>query len=439
LSKHRTLKETKNIEFKHTLLTYKRKLRIRQNYFNKSLKIYKRLISNNLTKQLKLVIDTSNHKNNTKYKKCIIAPIEILVLDVGIDEWDWIYNSDCSNDCIFTPCCKNRNIGQEEYTCNSDDVLRADASVVHLEWLGMKINNQRSCGRPCCERWTDIHTQSKFLIGMQSESNRWGYNTDPKVLSSLTHLLTFQSPEAEIYLWMKNESVLMKRPKISQYEFAEPSWAFDAKLLSDTKGISNHPLVSKWVKLTPGPSFPQAISFIQNECKPLYYELVKRNIIIDSYGACEHNRNSGFEMGSWQSDMYMKKLAILSTHMFDLAIENDIEAEWWNTERMYHALLVHTIPIYQGSSTVFKRIPHPDSIIYVNSFGGDMDALASYINNVSVNKTLRDKHLYWTTLHPSQWQNNFPSHQRSNSRLGGAMCKICKNLKKSKLNQCKLY
>jgi len=365
-------------------------------------------------------------------KNCIIPPVEILVLDVGVDEWDWIHNSDCSEHCIFTPCCKNKNINQEEYICNSADVSRADASTVHLEWLGMKIKTGQLCGRPCCQRWTELNleVQSKVLIGVQNEDNNWGYNTDRAVLSAVTHLLTFQPASADVYSW------IVDKPKISQYEFAEPYWAFNATLLSTARGVSQHPLIQEWARLSPGPSTQFAISFIQNACKPLYYELSRRNIAIDSYGACEHNRDGGFPMGSWQSDMYTKKMALLSKHVFDLAIENNVEADWWNTERVYHALLVHTIPIYQGSSTVFTKLPHPDAIIYVNSFGGDMDALAAYIQAVSTNATLRAKHLHWTTLPPSQWQNGFPHEQRSKSRLGGAMCKMCESLREAKITRC---
>jgi hypothetical protein len=371
----------------------------------------------------------------TSAKNCQPQHIEILALDVGVDNWDWIEGVDCQDHCTFTPCCKQNGFGQDEYVCSSSDVLRADASTVHLEWLGVKHKTGGLCGRTCCQRWAELNldTHSKILIGVQTEGNGWGYNTDPDVISSLTHLLTFQPANSEPFLWMKNR---VSKPDVLQYEFAEPSWAFNSTLLSAMGGLTHHPTVQQWAQLAPGPSSSSAISFVQHQCKPLYYELAQRNLVIDSYGSCEHNRYSGFEMGSWQKNMYVKKLAILSGYMFDLAIENDIESSWWNTERMYHALLVHTIPIYQGSGTVFARIPHPDSIIYVNSFGGDMDALVAYIQNVATNATLRAKHMHWTTLHPSQWQNDFPQMQQTNSRLGGAMCKVCESLRASKLSQC---
>ena len=370
---------------------------------------------------------------------CYVEKVEILALDVGTDEWDWIWNSDCSKLCTFTPCCKGRSDGKEEYICNVDDVKRAQASVVHLEWYGVWLKSQKTCGRPCCQRWAQLglHSQSKQLIGVQNEPSAWGHNNDPQVLSTLTHFATFR-PSKTLPLNFSRH----RNPFIVQFEFAEPHAVFDPDLLAMKGGAINHPLVAKWVPKSPGPSSRAAVSFVQNTCKDLFYELRRRKVLFDSYGACEHDRDPGFPLlnsgagKSWDSQMYFKKLALISHHMFDLALENWGSGEdWWNTERVYHALLVHSIPIYYGSRTVFQRIPHPDSIIFVNDFE-NYDSLAEYILNVSMNESLRSRHLAWTKLPPDAWQNGFPHRHFKLSRLSGAMCRICEEIHARRLHEC---
>ncbi len=279
--------------------------------------------------------------------------------------------------------------------------------------------------------------KSNTVIGVQNEKNSWGRNSDPQVISSLNYFLTFQ-PANLVSL----DSSSPTKPKILQYEFAEPAWAFNSALLRAPGGVSNHPAVRKWraaarLAGAPGPSEPSAISFIQNNCKPLFHELQRRGLPIDSYGACEHNRDSGVPLGLWRRDMYERKLALLSGHRFDLAIENDEQTPWWNTERLYHALLVHSIPIYQGSATVFQRIPHRDAIIFAGDFSGDWDRLAQYIRNVSDNATLRARHTrWWAELPPSEWENGFPDRHFATSRLSGAMCRVCELVQREQYDKC---
>ncbi len=366
-------------------------------------------------------------------KICELERIEVLALDVGSDEWDWIDTSACDTVCNITPCCIDRKIGREKYVCGVGDVVRAHAVTVHLEWYGL-LKDGRTCGRPCCQRWTELelHRKSNTIIGVQNEANNFGRNNDPQVISSLNYFLTFQ-PADLVHL---NSSSPIQ-PKILQYEFAEPAWAFNSSLLRTPGGASNHPAVRKWLAAAPGPSEPNAISFVQNKCKPLFYELQRRGLPIDSYGACEHNRDSGVPMGLWQRDMYDRKLAVLSGHRFDLAVENDVRTPWWNTERLYHALLVHAIPIYQGSPTVFQRIPHRDAIIFVGDFGDDWDRLAQYIRNVSANATLRARHTrWWAELSPSEWENGFPHRHFATSRLSGAMCRACELIQRERYDRC---
>ena len=380
--------------------------------------------------------DVKNIRQKAK-GPCFLQKVEILALDVGVDEWDWIWNSDCSDKCTFTPCCQGRSVGKEEYICNTDDVERAQAATLHLEWYGVWLKTKKTCGRTCCQRWAELglHSRSKELIGVQNEPSPWGFNNDPEVISTLTHFATFRHQRS---LPLN----LTRQPLVYQYEFAEPHSVFKADLLSMHGGAANHPEVAKWIVNTPGPSARGAVSFIQNTCKNLFYELRRKGVVFDSYGACEHNRDPGFPLlnsgngGGWDNQMYFKKLALISQHMFDLAVENwGSQEEWWNTERVYHALLVHSIPIYQGSKTVFYRIPHPDSIIYVNNFR-NADSLAEYILNVSKNDSLRARHLAWTKMPRSMWQNGFPDRHFELSRLSGVMCRMCEKIHAARLNQC---
>ncbi len=385
-------------------------------------------------KQLGSSQQSFNDTDSNKTLACFEHKVEVLALDVGVGEWDWISNSICSGKCTFTPCCRGRPHGKEEYICSADDVRRAQAVTVHLEWYGVWLKSQKKCGRPCCQRWAELglYSQSQELIGVQNEPSAWGFNNDSQVLSTLTHFATFR-PAGSLPL------NLTRKPFVVQYEFAEPQALFDGDLLSQRGGAANHPLVAKWIAKSPGPSSRTAVSYIQNTCKDIFYALRLRGVVFDSYGACENNRDPGMRLttlNQWDDQMYFKKLALISQHMFDLASENWEPRElWWNTERVYHALLVHTIPIYMGPATVFRRIPHPESIIYVNNFR-NYDALAEYILNVSKNESLRARHLAWTKMPRHMWQNGFPDRQFNLSRLSGAMCQMCENIHSVRLSQC---
>jgi len=366
-------------------------------------------------------------------------PIEILALDVGTDEWDWIdVEGHCNSACKVTPCCRNGNRPGEQMVCNSIDVARAHAVTFHMEWYARRIvEGGGNCGRTCCSSFLDqtLPQQAKITVGVQNEANTWGHNSNPKAIATLSYFLTFQPAWHVNY----NQSIHGGNTKIIHYEFAEPAWAFNSTLLSQPGGAANHPLVRKWKNLAPGPSSKSSVSLFNSNCggfmQSVVSEFQKHGIVVDGYGECFHSRDSGFEMSKWSKDMYIKKLAVMSGHMFDLAIENDQISSWWNTERVYHALLVHTIPIYGGSSTSLRRIPHRDSIIRIADFP-NISALAQYVQKVAEDPVLQERHLRWTKYPPALWENGFPTRQKDFSRLSGVMCNVCESIRDSIQQEC---
>ena len=141
------------------------------------------------------------------------------------------------------------------------------------------------------------------------------------------------------------------------------------------------------------PSNRHGIAMFVSDCKATfsqwrykYLTELMKYIKIDSYGKCLHNT----AMNSTRQDIkkFDIKVDLLKKkrYKFLIAFENTHVSEYI-TEKIWHAYMSQTIPIYYGAPEIYKQVPGRNTFIDAAKFAGPKQ-LAEYIKKVDRNKKL---------------------------------------------------
>jgi len=164
-------------------------------------------------------------------------------------------------------------------------------------------------------------------------------------------------------------------------------WTYDIMRQSTT----NKQLLLLLSTTTTIPTTSMAAAFVSNCGFPkrnqLIRDLQQLRITVDSYGACEHNKD---EPGGVRN-----KTELLRTYLFALAFENS-ETDDYVTEKFFQALVAGSVPVYLGAGNVNMFAPSlsPPSVISVNQFASTRD-LALHLHAVSRDPESYQKYLEW--------------------------------------------
>ncbi len=138
-----------------------------------------------------------------------------------------------------------------------------------------------------------------------------------------------------------------------------------------------------------------------------YVLQLSKFIDVDNYGTCSKNikqlpehivniQNSANRnlknRGSynWEAG----KLSLSSDYLFTIAIENSINYDYI-TEKLWHALVAGSVPIYLGAPNIEDWLPcQTNCIIDLRKFQTPKEA-ASYIKHVAMNRTLYESYHQW--------------------------------------------
>ena len=161
---------------------------------------------------------------------------------------------------------------------------------------------------------------------------------------------------------------------------------------SDIVLTALHPLVEggpiapdRWERRSPstGP-LRQALVWLASNCATpnLRGELVRRlrvalpsSLPLHSVGRCLHTHDApllapkpaelqgGASSASWAS-----KVRVLSTYAFCLVTENSMARDYVS-EKLFHAFAAGCVPVYYGTRSVVRMLPHPRAAIQVRSPG----------------------------------------------------------------------
>ena len=130
--------------------------------------------------------------------------------------------------------------------------------------------------------------------------------------------------------------------------------------------------------------------FVSNcgfEWRTNYLTELMKFVHVDQWGSCLKNTPAEFWKTRHGSSFEEDKLNFLNKHpyKFLIAFENTLEHDYI-TEKIYHAYLTRTIPIFYGDKAVFDLVPANTSLIYANNYTPKQ--LAKLIKRVASNDTL---------------------------------------------------
>ena len=171
--------------------------------------------------------------------------------------------------------------------------------------------------------------------------------------------------------------------------------------------------------------------FISNCGSTWRYNYIKElmdYVHIDSYGECFHNMNMSSSRMKGSDDFVTVKLNLIKSkrYKFLISFENSVLQEYV-TEKIWHAYLSQTIPIYHGTPDVYHQVPGNNTFIDAAKFTGPKD-LAQYIMKVEANESLYKSYFKFDIRQTLNFQKNCPPE-----RIG---CTICKHLYHLKEQHC---
>ena len=141
------------------------------------------------------------------------------------------------------------------------------------------------------------------------------------------------------------------------------------------------------------PSNRSGIAMFLSDCNARFsrwrYEYLNelmKYVKIDSYGTCLHN--SKMESTRRDVEKFNIKIDILvqKRYKFLIAFENSQVSEYI-TEKIWHAYMSQTIPIYYGPPEIYEQVPGNNTFIDVAKFPGPKQ-LAEYIKTVDRSRQL---------------------------------------------------
>jgi hypothetical protein len=157
-------------------------------------------------------------------------------------------------------------------------------------------------------------------------------------------------------------------------------------------------LVSQHEKKKPPISF--AISNCVAPIHPNRLELIRKLSLYyptSSFGKCL-GKEANFKLKwnsrkKYESNRYLQELG---KHLFVYAPENSYGMDYVS-EKIYHALISGSTPIYMGAPNIAAFLPDRDAVIHISDFA-TVQALGEYLQRLSDNRTLLvERHHAWRT------------------------------------------
>ena len=162
-----------------------------------------------------------------------------------------------------------------------------------------------------------------------------------------------------------------------------------------------------------------------------YLKELMHYIEIDSYGKCLHNT----VMNSTRQDTktvnhYDLKIELLKQkrYKFLICFENTPVSEYI-TEKIWHAYISQTIPIYYGAPGIYRQLPGANTFINAAKFAGPRQ-LAEYIKEVDTNEQLYQSFFNFNSAHFKAFERRWCSE----TPLSCRMCRKAYEIKQKRCN-----
>ena len=182
------------------------------------------------------------------------------------------------------------------------------------------------------------------------------------------------------------------------------------------------------------PSNRHGIAMFVSDCKANFsqwrYKYLKelmKYIKIDSYGKCLHNTKMKSTRKNIKRDDI--KLGILKRYKFLIAFENTHVSEYIS-EKIWHAYMSQTIPIYYGAPEIYEQVPGRNTFIDAAKFSKPKQ-LAEYIKKVDRNMKLYRSFFDFDLSHLEEFEKAWCSEIPLS-------CHICNKAYQIKQSRCKI-
>ncbi|GAM23346.1 hypothetical protein SAMD00019534_065210 [Acytostelium subglobosum LB1] len=251
----------------------------------------------------------------------------------------------CRETCVFT----------------SDQSLYQSSDVVLFEpqphgKRGLEYPPRKICGQ-------------KYMMFSYETSKYFEIQADPKYLSKMDWKMTFDA-KAEVQISLTC------------------SWGQENGIESYRRRIP--PLKEK----------KKFAVFVASNCKrggadkrTAYVKELMKYIQVDSYGKCLMNQPADALNRNTDRDRFTAKMELFKQYKFVLAFENSNETDYV-TEKLPHAYLGLSLPVYMGAPNVEDWTTGDNSIIRTDQFASPK-ALGQYLVKVSKNETLYNSYFKW--------------------------------------------
>ncbi len=127
-----------------------------------------------------------------------------------------------------------------------------------------------------------------------------------------------------------------------------------------------------------------------------YVKAMMRHIPVDSYGRCLNNRSPDDfvdRANSWGAGVWESVRKTIRNYRFYLAFENSRTTDYV-TERVFHALVEGTVPVYRGAPNICEFMPADDAVICADDFAGPAE-LAHHLHYLAERPEEYERHLAW--------------------------------------------
>ena len=163
-----------------------------------------------------------------------------------------------------------------------------------------------------------------------------------------------------------------------------------------------------------------------------YLKELMQYIEIDSYGKCLHNTAmNSTRQGTKAVNHYYLKIELLKSkrYKFLICFENTPVSEYI-TEKIWHAYMSQTIPIYYGAPEIYRQVPGVKTFIDAAKFAGPQQ-LAEYIQEVDTNELLYQSFFNFNLVH-------FKAFERRYCSEIPLACRMCRKAYEIKQKRCKI-
>jgi len=155
--------------------------------------------------------------------------------------------------------------------------------------------------------------------------------------------------------------------------------------------------------LEPGPTFLEKRKFavfVASNCKrggalqrTQYVQELMKYIPVDSYGLCLRNVAETSITRNTDLSRFSDKVTLFNQYKFVLAFENNNYTDYV-TEKLSHAFLGKSLPVYMGAPNVDEWLPGDNSIIKTDDFSSPKE-LANYLLKLASNEPEYESYFAW--------------------------------------------